>query len=243
VGAANSKEDCLETIKLFVGMDDREAVGLHVFCQSVWKHTSVPVEIVALTPKLGRELGIVTDGSNNFTKLRYAVAALCDFRGWACFADGADMLVRSDLAELWRMREAWYAVQCVKHEYEPTPTKYVGTELEGPNTAYPRKNWSSLFLMDCGHYMNRVLTYKFIAQQSGQYLHRFSWLPDERIGEIPKEWNYIVGEQNQEGPAKIAHHSLGIPGFKYYAQSEYADEWRDHYVAAIQGLQTEVSER
>jgi hypothetical protein len=222
---------------LFVGHEPKEAVGLHAFCESVWEHTSVPVEIVALTPKLGESLGIVTDGSNAFTKLRYAMAHLCDFRGWSCFADGADMLVRWDLADLWKQRQGWYAVQCVKHEYEPTPTKYRGTELEGPNTNYPRKQWSSLFLMDCGHYMNRVLTPKYIAEQTGQFLHRFGWLPDDRIGEIPKDWNYIVSEPNQTGPAKIAHHSLGIPGFKNYMDAEYADEWRRAVLKANQGMQ------
>ena len=197
---------------------------------------------MALTPKLGQELGIVTDGSNNFTKLRYAMAHLSGFKGFGIWADGADMLVRSDLAELWNLREAWYGVQCVKHEYEPTPTKYIGTELESPNPAYPRKNWSSLFLMDCGHYMNRVLTPEFIAKQSGQYLHRFSWLPDERIGELPKEWNYIVSEPNQAATAKIAHYSLGIPGFQRYSDAEYAEEWKKAMRDAMRGMQYQLTE-
>jgi hypothetical protein len=45
---------------------------------------------------------------------------------------------------------------------------------------------------------NRVLTPEFVDDHSGSDLHRFGWLPDSLIGELPKEWNVLVGEQDKQ---------------------------------------------
>jgi hypothetical protein len=214
-----------------------------VFCESVWKQTSLPVEIVALTPKISKELGISTDGTNAFSKIRFAIPYLCDFKGWAIWVDGADMLLRSDLAELWKLREGWFGVQVVKHDYTPTGRKYIGTDLESPNEAYPKKNWSSVVIWQNGYMPHRVLTPQFIAKTPGSYLHRFAWMPEERVGELPKEWNWLVREYPDNIEAKICHWTLGSPFFRHYAHDAHAGEWRAHYVSATKGLQTEVSER
>jgi hypothetical protein len=235
----------LDTIRLFVGHDPRESVGLHVFCESVWNQTSLPVEIVALTPKVNEVLGLGSSQSTNaFGKLRFAVPHICDYKGFAIFMDGADCLLRADLAELWAMREAWYAVKVVKHEYETKAArKYVGTDMESDNGSYERKNWSSVMLFDCGHYMNRQLTPNFIRDHPSAYLHRFKWLPDERIGDLPANWNVLIGEQQSGLETKLAHFTLGGPFFQHYKDCDHAGEWRAHYVSATKGLQTEVSER
>jgi hypothetical protein len=100
-----------------------------------------------------------------------------------------------------------------------------------------------VMLFDCGHYMNRQLTPNFIRDQPSAYLHRFKWLPDERIGDLPPEWNRLIIEQESGLDTKLAHFTLGLPGFKHYADCDHAGEWRANYVSATRGLQTEVSER
>ena len=41
-----------------------------------------------------------------------------------------------------------YAIMCVQHDYAPT----VNVKLAGrKQEAYPRKNWSSMVLYNCGH--------------------------------------------------------------------------------------------
>jgi lipopolysaccharide biosynthesis glycosyltransferase len=191
-------------IRIFAGYEEREARGWDAFVRSLIETTSDPFSV---TPLRGQQ----RDGSNAFTYSRFLVPYLCNFQGWAIWMDGSDMLVESDIAELWSMREAWYAVRVVKHDYKTKhPRKYVGTEMECDNRDYPRKNWSSVILWDCGHYMNRYLTPEAIGKAEGSYLHRFGWLPDERIGELPMEWNHLVGEQ-EEKPAKLLHYTLGLP--------------------------------
>ncbi|MEY4079277.1 MAG: hypothetical protein RIS80_1046, partial [Actinomycetota bacterium] len=132
------------------------------------------------------------DGTNSFTYSRFLVPYLQGFQGFAIFADGADMLCRADIAELWDMRDPLKAVQVVKHDYTTCePRKYVGTQMEAPNSSYPRKNWSSLMLFNCSYPMHNRLTPQYIAQTSGTLLHRLSWLDDSKIGELPKEWNWL----------------------------------------------------
>ncbi len=101
------------------------------------------------------------------------------------------MLVRTDLAELWDLRDESKAVLCVQHEYRTRAhDKYLGAR----NQDYPRKNWSSVMLWNCAHPANRTLTPDFIQRATGAQLHRFTWLGDELIGKLPIEWNWLPDE-------------------------------------------------
>lgn len=218
-------------IRLFVGYDPREAVGLHVFIHSILKHTKEPVSITPLS-------GMQGSGTNSFNLCRFLVPSLCKFEGFAIWMDGADMLCRRDLADLrsWTGQSS-LPVNVVKHEYETKhPKKYVGTELEAPNESYPRKNWSSVIVWNCGHPMNRGMTRSFVQSQSGRFLHRFGWLEDEEIGTLPKTWNHLVDEQPHDPDAAIVHFTLGLPGFAHYASVPFADEWRQALRESQRGL-------
>ena len=41
-----------------------------------------------------------------------------NYEGWGLFMD-CDMLMKSDIAELWKLRDPKYAVQLCKHDYIP----------------------------------------------------------------------------------------------------------------------------
>lgn len=212
-------------IRLFVGHDPREAVAFDVFVASVLERTSKPVAItpLALSTLAGVYRESHTDGSNAFIYSRFLVPYLCDFTGWAIFADG-DMLCRDDLAELWDLRDPNKAVQVVKHDYRTKhPTKYLGAR----NDDYPRKNWSSVIIWNCGHPDNAWLTPENVAASTGRLLHRFSWLDDDKIGELPLHWNWLVTEYSYSKFASLVHYTLGTPCFEEYAECDYADEWHD----------------
>ena len=205
-------------IRVFAGYDDREAIGFHVFVHSLFRHASEPV---ALTPVTGDQ----RDGTNAFIYARFLVPAMCEFKGWALFVDGSDMLVRDDVAKLWTMRDERYAVQVVQHDYQTRrANKYRGTVLENRNEHYPRKNWSSVVLWNCEHPANAHLTRTFVRQAGGAYLHRFDWLDANEIGGLPKAWNTLVGEHDHD--AALAHFTYGLPCWPQYARDDYADEWR-----------------
>jgi lipopolysaccharide biosynthesis glycosyltransferase len=209
-------------IKVFVGFDPREAVAYHTFCQSVLEKASLPVAFtpLALNALAGyRETH--TDGSNAFIYSRFLTPYLCGFDGWALFADG-DMICRADIAELWALRDPRHAVQVVKHDYQ---TKAAQKYLGNKNENYPRKNWSSVMLFNCDHPKHRLLTPEFLQRTTGKFLHRFEWLDDADIGELPRVWNWLTTEYEDNYDAKLLHYTLGTPCFKDYENAEMADEW------------------
>lgn len=213
-------------IHIYVGYDEREAIAYHAFCQSVIDNASMPVAFHPLSLGMLRTYDETHgDGSNAFIYTRFLVPALQDFAGWALFADG-DMICTRDIAELWTLRDQRYAVQVVKHQDYKTshPMKYIGTTMETINASYPRKQWSSVVLWNCAHPANRLLTPSYVQSHPGNHLHRFGWLADEEIGELPAEWNVLVGEQSHSDPA-IAHYTLGVPEIEHYRTCGHADLW------------------
>lgn len=212
----------METARIYVGYDPREPVVYHTFCESVLNHSTIPVSFHPLSLSfLGKYTGR-RDGSNDFSYSRFLVPWLNKFNGWALYADG-DMVVKADIAELFSLREPGYDVMVCQHVYETkAETKY----LNSRNESYPRKCWSALVLWNCGNYPNRKLTPEFVASHDGAYLHRFSWLKDERIGELPLEWGWLDTEYRHNPEAKLVHYTLGSPCFKEYAECDHAAEWR-----------------
>jgi len=213
-------------VHLFVGYDERESVVFHAFNQSVIDNTSVPVSIVPVHGPMLDGFDGQRDGTNRFVYSRYLVPFLMDYRGWAIFLDG-DMIVLGDLKELWALRDPTKAVQVVKHDYRTSSSrKYVGTPIENDNVDYPRKNWSSVVIWNCGHPSNRVLTKDYVAFAGPETLHRFRWLRDSEIGALPIEWNMLVSEVECDDP-KLVHYTLGCPGIEGYEDCSHAQTWHD----------------
>ena len=220
-------------INLFVGFDPREAVAYHVFCNSIIQNTSVPVQITPLVLSQLQEFNETHDDrSNDFVYSRFLTPYLSDFKGWAIFADG-DMICQGDLKELIDMADPSKAVMVVKHDYQTKATqKYLGNINEN----YPRKNWSSVILWNCDHPKHKILTPDFVSKQTGKFLHRFSWLDDQDIGELPLEWNWLASEYRVNREAKLIHFTLGTPCFKDYKNSDMADIWYHYYDLSQKGF-------
>lgn len=215
-------------IPVFAGFDEREEVGFHAFCASLIQHATAPVSITPLSlQSVSRIYGEGhRDGSNGFIYLRFLIPYIQSWTGWAIFVDGADMVVDADIAELWALRDPYKAVQVVKHQYKTkNPRKYIGTAMESANPDYPRKQWSSVMLINCGHYAWRDMTPEKVAQMPGSYLHRFEFIDDKYIGELPAEWNWLPQEHGDSDSAKLLHWTAGIPAFPFYKNTPHADKW------------------
>ena len=223
-----------EKITIVVGFDQREAIAYHTFTQSIIEKSSLPVFFIPLA--LNALKGFKEthkDRSNDFIYSRFLTPYLNNFEGWAIFADG-DMICQSDIRELWDLRDESKALLVVKHDYlTKANRKYLGNINEN----YPRKNWSSLILWNCAHPKHSILTPDFISNQSGQFLHRFSWLDDSDIGDLPKEWNWLALEYPINNSAKIIHYTLGTPCFKKYRNTDMAEIWCDTHKRALQGFE------
>lgn len=200
-------------INIFVGFDEREAVAYSVFCHSVMRRTKARVAFYPMR-------GDCVEGSTTFNPERFNVAREMGYRGWAIWADG-DMLCRGDIEELMEYADPYRDVVVAKHDYKTRhPVKFLGQ----PNHDYPRKNWSSLMLINCEHASWQRLEHR---KHTLPELHRFAFMDEARIGELPLEWNWLVGEYPHNADAKLAHFTIGTPCWAEYADCDYADEWRE----------------
>ncbi|WP_207460999.1 hypothetical protein [Azospirillum sp. SYSU D00513] len=212
-------------IRVFIGYDPCETVAFHVFSHSIQTRASRPVSITPLAlTQLGGLFQRERDPkqSTEFSFSRFLVPHLCGYEGWSLFFD-CDMLMVDDIAKLWDLRDDRFAVQVVKHHHVPKEeTKFLGQ----PQTKYPKKNWSSVMLMN--NAKCAALTLDYVNRASGLELHQFKWLEsDALIGDIPHRWNHLV---DYDPPAVLSelsnlHYTDGGPYFESYRNCGYAGEW------------------
>ena len=209
-------------LHVYIGFDPREVVAFYTLAHSILERSSIPVSIAPLMRDQLRGLYWRERGpteSTEFSMTRFLVPALSEYRGWSLYMD-CDMLCRVDIAQVVSLKDDAKAVMVCKHEYVPkTERKF----LDQVQTRYARKNWSSLMLFN--NERCRALTPEYVNSASGLDLHRFAWVEDRLIGELPLEWNWLVGEYAFNPAAKIAHYTLGGPYFEEYRSCDYADEW------------------
>ena len=216
-------------LRCYFGYDSHEDIAFQVAKYSLERNSSVPVHVIPLKRDELRAQGVYTRSqdpkqSTEFTYCRFFVPYLNNYKGWALFADD-DFLWLGDVAELFAKADNRYAVMCVKHNYAPeVSVKLAGCKQE----PYPRKNWSSMVLFNCGHEANRKLDLRMMNNKSGSFLHRFAWIEDDDlIGELDISWNFLVEWYTADAsrPPKAVHFTEGGPWFPDYRDTDYAEEW------------------
>ena len=203
-------------INIFIGYDSKEKVAYNVLSHSIIQNSTKPVAITPialnhLKDDFVRERNALS--STEFSFSRFMIPHLMNYQGWALFMD-CDMLMFEDIAELWRMRDDSKAIQVCKHNYTPkTDKKFLGQV----QTKYEKKNWSSFMLMNCRKCT--TLTPDYVNKASGLELHQFKWLEgDHLIGDLPLEWNWLVGEYEHKDDVNNVHYTKGGPWFEEYAR-------------------------
>ena len=227
-------------LPIFIGHDGREPEATQVCIRSLLDHATRPLHITRLREPALRHIGLyhrtwhLRDGrkhddldgkpfSTEFSFTRFLVPSLMQHEGWALFCD-ADFLFLSDVAELFRDANANCAVMVVKHRPLPETGVKMDNQLQQP---YFRKNWSSLILFNCEHPSNQRLTPAVVSQESGQWLHAFSWLEDSEIGTLSADWNYLAGvDPLPERDPLAVHFTLGIPTMQGHEHHPYAEDWQ-----------------
>lgn len=209
-------------MKVYIGQDEREPEAFQVAVASLTQHASSPVCITALDLERLAAYGLLrrpVDRRDGLYDLHSNASASTDFAisrflvphlaqdGWALFVD-CDVVFMTDVAALFGYADPSKAVMVVKHQQQVVEM----TKMNGAvQTAYPRKNWSSVMLFNCDHPANRRLTLQDVNERPGRDLHAFYWLADGEIGELPASWNWLVGVQEKPAQPCIAHFTLGGP--------------------------------
>jgi hypothetical protein len=240
-------------LQIYIGFDSREPLAYHVLAHSIMQRASRPVSITPLIQPQLRACGLYTrergaTESTEFSLTRFLVPYLSGYEGTSLFLD-SDMLCQADICELEfevaQARIAGHSIEQKGHiknghirvpnfvEHHDSPAVWVCkhdyTPLEGDKflgqqqTRYPRKNWSSLMLFD--NAKCKALTTEYVNTASGLDLHRFNWVPDEQIGCLPLEWNWLIGEYPARPEAHMLHYTLGGPWFEASRDCDHADLW------------------
>jgi lipopolysaccharide biosynthesis glycosyltransferase len=215
--------------RVFIGFDDTESVAFYTLVSSIERHASGPVIIVPV--RLHQLRGIHSrprdsKQSTEFSMTRFLTPFLSDYEGWSIFMD-CDMVVTDDIYKLWDYRDDPCSVMCVKHaDYVPKEkTKMLGQQ----QTAYVKKNWSSVMLFNNARC--KALTSEYVNTATGLELHQFKWLKgDILIGDLPAHWNHLVDEQTApDRLPSLLHWTVGGPWWDHYAHSSYSDIWLNEF--------------
>ena len=225
------------SITLLIGYDSPYDEVWQVAAHSARTRASVPLTILPIKidelkaagmyhrayEKRGKDLwDVISDApmSTEFAISRFFVPHLAK-TDWAVFCD-IDFLWQADIAELMRLVNPDFALQCVQHNHEKPETAKMNGVTQ---TQYNRKNWSSLMLWNLKHPAHQKLTIKQLNTLPGRDFHRFYWLEDHEIGALPPEWNYLVGVSDPSIKPKVIHYTLGGPWLEGYEDCQYADLW------------------
>ena len=226
-------------IRIFIGYDSEVVAPWHVLTHSILARATQPVCFVPLALNnlkdlMWRERNPLQ--STEFSFSRFLTPYLSNYEGWTLFLDN-DMLFLDDVAKLWALRDDRYAVMCVQHAHQPhETTKFLGA----PQTAYGKKNWSSVMLFNNARC--RALTPDYVNEASGLDLHQFKWLQgDHEIGALPHEWNHLVGYDGIAPGKSNVHYTLGGPYFAETRDCEYAQEWLAERDALLKVAQKQVT--
>jgi hypothetical protein len=222
-------------VRIYIGWDHREQEAFKVAEYSARRFGH---EVVSLREDRLRAAGLMyrpvdrRDGvhdlisnapqSTDFAITRFFTPILAH-SGWSLFVD-CDVIYLRDPIEMMTLADESKAIMVVKHP----PMNVGGLKMDGKQQlSYPRKLWSSVMLINAEHPANRRLNVTFINQLPGRELHALSWLADEEIGELPRQWNWLVDlAEEPEAPA-IAHYTLGTPDMRGVEPTENSTLWFD----------------
>ena len=221
-------------MRAFIGYDHREHEAVRVAVDSLRRTSGIEPELLVAdrlyasglltrpTDYRGQDYDLLSNApaSTRFAISRFLVPILCP-SGWALFTD-CDMVFLRDVHELLYLADPHKAVSVVQHRHEPVEREKM---LGLVQTKYPRKNWSSVMLFNCDHPANRRLSLWDVNHRPGRDLHGFYWLADDEIGELPVEWNWLVGVQPKPHNPAIAHFTLGGPWFDEWPMAEHDEIW------------------
>ena len=211
-------------MRIFIGHDSKHPQATKV-CRASMESYNSKLNITYVDKQHLKKYGFygredLSTESTEFSFTRFYVPMLCNYEGIALFCDN-DFLWKCDPLEV----EKYLGdndIAVVKHkDYEALGIKMDGKE----NKSYPRKNWSSLIIYNCSKLKN--LTKEYLDNASPADLHELKWA--NKIGEIPRSYNHLVGVYKPHNKIKALHYTNGGPWFDKYKDAELSEEWWSTY--------------
>lgn len=202
-------------LRVFIGWDHRQPVLVSTLAYSIYKYASVPVSVTPIIIQHVNKLsGFKRMGLTPFTYSRFLVPYLCNYEGWGLFLD-ADILVKHDIKELFDYADDKYSVMVSKNEH--------------------KFEWASVMLFN--NAKCKILTPEFVDDENERIvdgltnkgLHQIRWAKEEEVGDLPREWNHLVGYDKPRDDAKLIHYTQASPANVEALRCEYLKDWRQHF--------------
>ena len=214
-------------INFYIGYDSKQPYIAEVCYSSMLKWVSV--DKLHFIKKENLSIYNRPEDPNQATEFsftRFLTPYLNSYEGWAVFCD-ADFLWMNDPNSLKKYLDPNLAVQCVQHNisFEQLSSQ----KMDGKSQIwYPKKNWSSLMLLNCSHPLLKKLTPEVVNTSSASYLHQLDWAKLS-IGNLPITYNFLVGYYPSEKNIHAYHFTDGVPLHPGYENCEYNELWLNEY--------------
>ena len=209
-----TKHMWFDDINIFIGYDSTHLDAANVCHNSIEDACIVKfgnrinirhIDVSSL-PEYTREY---KNQSTEFAYSRFLVPYLSGYKGISIFVDD-DFVFTENILNMLYFLSPEHSVACVKHDFQKKhDTKFNGTK----DVWYKKKLWSSLMIFNNSHPDCKKLTPDVINTAEGSYLHQFQWTEEERIGSIPKKWNWCEGYDSIDNihEARGLHFTRGGP--------------------------------
>ena len=217
----------VESMRVYVGLDESQIVAARVLEHSIRKHASRPVRVIPMldvpTPEpRDRE----NRGRTGFSFSRFHIPKLAGYRGRAMYMD-ADMHVFGDLAELWEIPFGDRKVLVTRQDEPPEQWKDADWFKPGRQM--------SVMLLDCER-----LDWDVAEIVRGLDEKRYTYpelmfdlcvVDDAEIGDdVPPEWNHL--EHHEPGTTKNLHYTV-VPTQPWKADGNpYTELWEAEFQEA-----------
>lgn len=217
-----------EPIRVYVGTDDSQMAAVRVLEFSIRQFATRPVEVV---PLLNLPVPMPRDPANRprtgFSFARFLIPQLAGYRGRAIYLD-ADMLVFSDIAELWDLPMESCRVLCSRQDTPPATWQN--------NAHFQPGRQMSVMLLDCGR-LDWKIEDIVRGLDEGRYDYRqlmcdLCIVPSGEIGEaMPPEWNCL--EHFEAGKTRLLHYTdMEMQPWRRRNNPLWSI-WRSYYRAAM----------
>jgi hypothetical protein len=215
-------------MRIFIGHDSRHHKASKVCMESIRSHSKAGEHVITLLDKAKlTNIGFygrkdVKGESTEFSFTRFYSPLINHFKDTVLFCDN-DFLWKCNPTELLQYLGD-NDVAVVKHDLKEVK----GDKMDGiKNKWYPKKCWSSLMLFNAEKC--KKLSKEYLDNATPKELHEFDWVDDDKIGEIPVEYNHLVGYYPKHDNIKAIHYTNGGPWFDEYKNSEMAELWWNVY--------------
>lgn len=163
--------------------------------------------------------------TNPFSRTRFTVPLIDDGytdSDWVFFSDDDFIFFENPMSLIDSLDDSKVVYVCKHPRY--TSKASIKMDRQKQNN-YMRKNWSSFMIFNKRKF---PLSIKEIFAMNLKDLHQFVWCDEHDIGEIPLEWNWLVGEYAEDKKdVKGLHYTLGGHWYKVPYPSMYNKLWID----------------